>query len=128
MRLIAAFIFMATLLAVPGSVHATDKSEAERRVEASLRLPVRLAPPPYMDLTVRERRLTSYERYRDAATTPFGEHGVWRVNAAVRVEVFALVIPWDGEDHLLFLDNFAWPRVKQGKIDPFPILRSLGLR
>lgn len=126
-RLTSVLCLVAALLA-PAVAHALDPAEAARRVEASLRMPARLAPPPYMDLAVRARRLSPYDRYRDETAVPFGDYGVWRVHAAVRVEVVAYVWPWGGQDHLLFLDNFAWPRVKQGKIDPFPILRSLGLR
>ena len=114
--------------AAPSSASAQDPAEITRRINASLALPVHLAPPEYLTVVVTLKRPSPYERCTDPATYPYGETGIWRQRALISVEVLALVITDAWQPHILVLDNFAFPRLQEGRIDPSPLLRALRLR
>jgi hypothetical protein len=122
---IAAFCLTA---AVASPAAAMDLEEAERRVDASLLMPHRLLPPTYLQTVVVDRPLPLLLRGRDPTEPPIGETGAWRSVAPVKVDVLAVVIAFDEGAHLLALDNFRYPRVARGRINPFPILLALGIR
>lgn len=121
------FIAFAAALQAATPASALDIEAAERRIEASLALPARLAPPSYLDVATVPRPMRPWERASDPTSRWFSEPGRWRVVTPIRVKVLGLVMETTGACYLLLFDNFAFPDEKKGRIQPSPIHRSLGL-
>lgn len=130
MRQFAAVLCLvcASLIALPAPAAAVDMVGTGLNVAESLSMPPDLVGPTYLELvrTVRPKKL--YDHTRDPSSPPYGEHGLWRVQMPINIDVLAIVLPWCGSAYFLGFDHFAIPDVARGNIDPRPYQRALGIR
>ncbi len=125
------FVLVATAFIVASAASqatADDRVAAmERRVAASLVMPSRLAPTPYLEVVTRDRPLRVPERGRDPHEMPFHETGLLRLLAPVRIDVIGFVLTDTGSAYVLLIDNFSIPSAARSVVDPQELARSLRL-
>lgn len=125
---IRALLILAVPLLCVSPAHADARmTDAARRVEASLRMPSRLLPRPYLEVVTHPRERTATLHAFDPAAKPMGETGRWKAAVPVKVEVFAVVATTTGSAFLLFLDNFSLPVAARSTVDPFDLVQALHL-